>query len=86
MINIKENNKKFAELVMEIIENKYDILFDYYTSKPDCDWSTLSISFSINLKDNSITVPIYYRGQTIDNVVNTISKKIDALILNSYLK
>lgn len=86
MININENNKKFVELVMEILENKYDISFCYYTSKPDADWSTLSISYSINLKDNSITVPIYYRVQSIDNVVNTISKKIDALILNSYLK
>lgn len=90
MINIIENNKKFAELVMEIIENKYDILFDYYTnyytSKPDDKWSILSISFSINLKDNAITVPIHYRVQSIDDVVNTVSEKINALILNSYLK
>lgn len=27
MININENNKKFAELLMEILENKYDILY-----------------------------------------------------------
>lgn len=86
MININENNKKFVELVMEIIENKYDILFDYYTSKPDDNWSTLSISFSINLKDNAIAVPIHYRVQPIYNVVNSISEKIDALIINSYLK
>lgn len=90
MINIIENNKKFAELVMEIIENKYDILFDYYTnyytSTPDDKWSIISISFSINLKDNVITTPIHYRVQSIDDVVNTISEKIDALILKSYLK
>lgn len=86
MININENNKKFAELVMEIIENKYDILFDYYTSKSDVKWSTLSISFSINLKDNAIAVPIHYRVEALDDVVNTISEKIDALIINSYLK
>lgn len=71
---------------MEIIENKYDILFDYYMSKPDDKWSILSISFSINLKDNAITASIHYRVQSIDDVVNTISEKIDALILNSYLK
>jgi hypothetical protein len=90
MINIIENNKKFAELVIEILENKYDISFayytNYYTSKPDDKCSILSISFSINLKDNVITAPIHYRVQSIDDVVNTISEKIDALILNSYLK
>ena len=35
MINIKENNKKFVELVMEIIESNYDILFDYDITKSD---------------------------------------------------
>ncbi len=75
MLNVNENNKKFAEFVIEIIENKYDISFEsYYTSLSGYDWSTLSISFRINLKNNSIKVPIYYRVQSIDNVVNTISK------------
>lgn len=86
MININENNKIFAELVMEIIKDKYDISFNYYMAKHVDNWSTLIISFYLNLKDNSITVPIYYRVQTIDNVVNTILEKIDASILNSYLK
>lgn len=58
----------------------------FYMSKPEDNWSTLSISFSINLKDNYITYPIYYKVQSIDNLVNSISEKIDTLILNSYLK
>jgi hypothetical protein len=62
---------------LEIIENKYNILFNsYYTSLPDYDWSTLSISFRINLKNNSVKVPINYRVQSIDNLVDTISKKL----------
>ena len=69
--------KKFAEFAMEIIENKYDILFDsYYTSLPNYDWSTLSIGFRINLKNNSVKVPINYRVQSIDNLIDTISKKL----------
>lgn len=86
MININENNKKFAELLMEIIKNKYDILFHYYMLKTEDNWSTLSISFSINHKDNCITVLIYYKVQTIDNLLVAILEKIDTLILNSYLK
>lgn len=86
MINIKENNKKFAELVMEIIENNYDILFDYdITESEDC-WSTLSINFNVNLNANILAVPIHYKVQEIDKLVEVISKRIDEQIIKSYMK
>lgn len=86
MINIKENNKIFAELVMELIENKYDILFNYDIIPYDENWSRLIIDFDINLKNNFIAVPIYYQVQVMDKLVEDISKKIDEYIIKSYIR
>lgn len=86
MINIKENNKKFAELIMEIIENKYDIPFDYDIIKYDDYRSKLAIEFTVNLKINFIAEFIYYNRQVIDNVVEDITKRIDEQIIKSYKK
>jgi hypothetical protein len=86
MINIKENNKKFAELTMEIIENKYDILFDYEIIKSEDKWSRLIINFSVNHKNNIISAPIHYEAQVIDKLVEDISKRIDEQLIKSYMK
>lgn len=86
MINIKENNKIFAELVMELIENKYDILFKYDIIRYDENWCRLIIDFDINLKHNFIAVPIYYQVQVMDKLVEDISKKIDEYIIKSYIR
>lgn len=86
MINIKENNKIFAELVMELIKNKYDILFNYDIIPYDESWSRLIIDFDINLKNNYIAVPIYYQVQVMDKLVEDISKKIDEYIIKSYIR
>lgn len=86
MIKIKENNKIFAELVMETINNKYDILFNYDIIPYDEYCSRLVIDFSINHKDNFITVPIYYQTQVIDKLVKDTSKKIDEYIIKSYIR
>lgn len=85
MINIKQNNKIFAELVIELIKNKYDIL--YYDIIPyDESWDRLMIVFYINLKNNFIVVPIYYQVQVMDKLVEDISKKIDEYIIKSYIR
>lgn len=80
MIDIKENNKTFSELVMGLIENKYDVI-----TYDDC-WSRLAIDFSIGLKDIFIAVPVNYKTQVIDILVENISKRIDEQIINSYKK
>ena len=71
---------------MEIIENKYDILFDYEIIKSEDKWSRLIINFSVNLKNNIISVPIHYEVQVIDKLVEDISKRIDEQLIKSYMK
>lgn len=86
MININENNKTFAHLVTEIIEDKYDIQATYEITKCDDDWSNLSIIFITNMHDCLVTVSINYEIQVIDKLVEDISSRINEQILNSYLK
>lgn len=86
MININENNKIFAHLVTEIIDDKYDILATYQITKCDDTWSNLSIIFNTNQHDCLVTVSINYEIQVIDKLVDDISLKIDEQILNSYKK
>lgn len=86
MINTDENNKIFAHLVAEIIDNKYDIQATYQVAKCDDNWSNLSIIFNTNLHDCLVTVTINYKTQVIDKLVVGISIRIDKEILNSYLK
>ncbi|UWG68673.1 MAG: hypothetical protein [Bacteriophage sp.] len=86
MIDIKENNKTFSELVMGLIENKYDIVFNYDVITYDDCCSRLAIDFSIGLKDIFIAVPVNYKTQVIDILVENISKRIDEQIINSYKK
>lgn len=86
MINNNENNKIFAHLVTEIIDNKYDIQATYSITERDDNWSNLSIIFNTNLHDCLVTVSINYKIQVIDKLVEDISIRIDKQILNSYLK
>lgn len=86
MINNNENNKIFANLVTEIIDDKYDILVDYQLTKCDDNWSNLSIKFNTNLHECLITQSINYKIQVIDKLVEDISIRIDKQILNSYLR
>ena len=86
MININENNKIFAHLVTEIIDDKYDIQATYQLTKCDDIWSNLSIIFNTNMHECLVTVPINYEIQVIDKLVEDISIGIDKQILNSYLK
>ena len=86
MININENNKIFAHLVTEIIDDKYDIQATYEMTQCDDVWNNLSIIFNTNLHDCLVTVSINYKAQVIDKLVEDISARIDKEILNSYLK
>ena len=86
MININENNKIFAHLVTEIIDDKYDIQATYQLTKCDDIWSNLSIIFNTNMHECLVTVSINYEIQVIDKLVEDISIGIDKQILNSYLK
>ena len=86
MINVNENNKIFAHLVSEIIDDKYDIQATYQITKCDDIWSNLSIIFNTNLHDCLVTVSINYEVQVIDKLVEDISLIIDKQILNSYMK
>lgn len=58
MININENNKIFAHLVTEIIDDKYDIQATYQLTKCDDIWSNLSIIFNTNMHECLVTVSI----------------------------
>ena len=86
MININENNKIFAHLVTEIIDDKYDIQATYQLTKCDDIWSNLSIIFNTNLHVCLVTASINYKTQNIDKLVEDISLRIDKQILHSYLK
>lgn len=78
--------KIFAHLVTEIIDDKYDIQNTYQITECDDVWSNLSIIFNTNMHDCLVTVPINYKTQVIDKLVEDISSRIDKQILNSYLK
>lgn len=86
MINVKENNTLFASLVIEILENKYDISFTNKVLDYDKHCNRLEISFYINLHDITISRVINYRTQKIDDLVTSISEQINTVIANSYLK
>ena len=86
MIDIGENNKLFAWLVIEILENKYDISFTNKVLDYDKHCNRLVISFYINLHDITISQVINYRTQKIDDLVTSISEQINTVIVNSYLK
>ena len=86
MIPVEENNKLFASLVIEILENKYDILFTNEILDYDDRCNRLVISFYINLHDITISRVINYRAQKIDDLVTSISEQINTVIANSYLK
>lgn len=86
MINKNENNITFAHFVREIIKNKYDIDFAYIVTEIDENWSNLTITFYINLHECCITIPINYKKQTIEKIVEDISERINKQILRSYLK
>lgn len=86
MINVEENNKLFADLVIELLENKYDILFTNKVLDYDKHCNRLVISFCINLHDITISRIINYRTQKIDDLVTSISEQINSVIVKSYLK
>ena len=86
MIDIGANNKLFAWLVIEILENKYDISFTNKVLDYDKHCNRLVISFHINLHDITISQVINYRTQKIDDLVTSISEQINTVIVNNYLK
>lgn len=86
MIDIAANNKLFAGLIIEILENKYDISFTNNVLDYDKHCNRLVISFYINLHDITISRVINYRAQKIDDLVTSISDQINTVIANSYLK
>lgn len=76
----------FARFATEIIDNKYDIVNNYTVAEVVENWSNLTITFCINLHECFITIPINYKTQTIDKLVEDISERINSQILRSYLK
>lgn len=86
MINKNVNNMTFANFVIDIIEDKYDIIFTNSITELEDNWSKLAIIFNTNCHENYITQDINYRTQTINDLVNVVSKKIDKAIIKSYLK
>ena len=86
MANNNEKNNMFARFATEIIDNKYDIVNNYTVAEVDENWSNLTITFCINLHECFITIPINYKTQTIDKLVEDISERINSQILRSYLK
>ena len=86
MRNNNENNIIFVRFATEIINNKYDIDFTYNVEEINESLSNLTITFYINLHECRVTIPINYKTQNIDKLVEDISLRIDKQILNSYLK
>lgn len=86
MTNNNEKNLMFSGFATEIIDNKYDIINNYKVAEVDENWSNLTITFCINLHECFISIPINYKTQIIEKLVEEISLRIDSQILNSYLK
>lgn len=86
MVDKNVNNYIFVRLVMEIIENKYDIVFKYETTDCEDEWSNLTITFIINCHENLIVQNINYKTQKICDLVAVICDKINTAIEKSYLK
>ncbi len=86
MIDIHANNILFARLVIEILENKYNITFISKIIKEDEKWSTLTLNFNVNDCEMYVIEDIYYKKQVIDKLVTHLSEKINSQILKSYSK
>lgn len=86
MIDINKNNRMFAEMILELLEDNYDIPFTLEIAKGNDKWSNIMINFDINGNRTFVTTSINYKTQVIDGIFKTLSEKIDQKIINSYMK
>lgn len=86
MIDINKNNRLFAEMLLELLEEKYDIPFTLELEKEKDKWSSITFNFTINTNRIYVSILINYELQVIDGLFRTLSEKIDKEIIKSYTK
>lgn len=86
MIDIQATNKLFATIVIEALEDEYNIIFIDEIIPVDGTRCKLLIHFSIDLHECNVTQDINYKVQKIGDLITVISEKINKEIVKSYIK